>query len=552
MMRRLVPYALAAVLLAAGFASLHQYNATWDEAVGDLFFGQRYLSFFTSFDGKYLQFMEDPYPASFRPDLRFAPFRWRPWEHYPVASTLATISSRAFSGLGVLDPFDGYHAFNLLFSALFLIVFYRLLEKTAGTLAALAATLLLFLSPRIFGDVMANVKDVAEMIFFTVTVAAFAIAIERRKPRLLIFAGVLLGLALGTKANALFIPPIVGLYVLLRRPWRDEAGTSATETAVPAASTLRLFVWILIAFITGVAVMFAVWPYLWSNPSEAIYKNLRYIAQRKQLTPGEYTSNPFAMIGLTMPPAFLLAFAIGLVPLVRRVRAHEPLALMIVSLLAVVGLRLAVPSAVNFDGIRHFLEVFPAMAAVAGLGVSFLADALTRRVRQHALVATALLAIFAGPIAAAELHVHPFESAYWNVFAGGIEGAMRDERPQAGDYWAASYRFGLRWLNEHAERNALLAVPIAEHTVRIVAPYRLRPDITLIHITTPSNAKVNQDVLARFYEASRTRPAYVMFIFRQDWSNEVVFDSVRHFEPVAVWRLDGVPLLAIFRVTRKR
>src|SRR5207253_7512840 len=107
MMRRLVPFALAGLLLAAGFASLHQYNATWDEAVGDLFFGQRYLSFFTSFDTKYLHFMEDPYPAGFRSDLRFAPFRRRPWGHYPVASTLATISSRTISGPGVPDASDG-------------------------------------------------------------------------------------------------------------------------------------------------------------------------------------------------------------------------------------------------------------------------------------------------------------------------------------------------------------------------------------------------------------------------------------------------------------
>ncbi len=559
MMRRLAPYAFAAALLAAGFASLHQYTATWDEAVGDLFFGQRYLSFFTSFDSKYLQFMADPYPAAFKPDLRFAPFRWRPWEHYPVASTLATISSRTFNALGLLDPFDGYHAFNLLFSAAFLIFYYRLVERasgTSGTLTALAATLLLFLSPRIFGDVMANVKDISEMIFFTVTVAAFAIAIERRSRRLLMLAGVLLGLALGTKANALFIPPIVLLYVMLRRPWRAGASAPVDQPAgAPATgpgSTLKFLAWIVAAFVLGVIVMLAVWPYLWSNPYEALYKNLRYIAIRKQLTPGMYTSSPFAMTGLTMPPAFLAAFAIGLIPLIRRARAQEPLALMLVALLAIVGVRLALPSAVNFDGIRHFLEIFPAMAAIGGMGVSFLAENISQHVKHRKAVAAVLLAAFAGPIAAAELHVHPFESAYWNVFAGGIDGAMRNQRPQAGDYWAASYRFGMLWLNEHAERNALLAVPIAEHVVRIVAPYRLRPDITLIHITTPSNAKVNQEVLSRFYAASHTRPAYVMFIFRQDWSNEVVFDSVRHFEPVAIWRLDGVPLLAIFRVTWKK
>jgi MFS family permease len=534
MIRRLLPYSLAALVLVAGFASLHQYNVTWDEGVGDLFFGQRYLSYFTSFDAKYLEFMADPYPAGYTPDLRNSPFRWRPWEHYPVASTLATISSRVFTSLGLLDPFDGYHAFDLLFGAVFLVFFYRLLEETAGVLPALAATLLLFLSPRVFGDLMANVKDFSEMVFFSVTAAAFAIAIERRSPRLLILAGGLLGLALGTKANALFIPPIVILYLFLRRI-RDW----------------RLVAWVLGAFLIGVAVFFAVWPYLWHNPTDALFRNLRYIALRKNETPQWQTSNPFAMIALTMPPAFVLAFGIGLVPLARRVRSREPLALMLVALLAVVGARLALPAAVNFDGIRHFLELFPAMAAVGGMGVAFLSDGISRHVQRPALVATLLLAIFIGPIAVAEAHVHPFETAYWNMFAGGIEGAMHSQIPQAGDYWAGSYRLGLQWLNEHAEQNALLAVPIAEHTVRIVAPYRLRPDITLIHITTPSNAKVKRDVLDRFYAASRTRPAYVMFVFRQDWANEVVFDSVRDFQPVAVWRVDGAPLLAIFRVILK-
>ncbi len=535
MTRRLLPYALAALVLVAGFASLHQYNVTWDEGVGDLFFGQRYLSFFTSFDGKYLEFMANPYPAGFKPDLGSAPFRWRPWEHYPVASTLATISSRIFSALGLLDPFDGYHAFNLLFGASFLIFFYLLMEKTAGTLTALSATLLLFLSPRIFGDLMANVKDVSEMIFFSVTTAVFAIAIERRSPRLLMLSGAFLGLALGTKANALFIPPVVIFYLFLRRT-RDW----------------RLVAWVFGALVLGVAVFFAAWPYLWHEPVAALIRNLRYIALRKNETPEVYRSNPFVMIALTMPPAFVFAFAIGLVPLWRRVRAREPLALMLVSLIAIVGVRLAVPAAVNFDGIRHFLELFPAMAAVGGVGIAFLADSISRHVRQPALVSTALLAAFIGPIAAAETDMHPFESAYWNVFAGGVDGAMRSQMPQAGDYWAGSYRLGLRWLDEHAEPNALLAVPIAEHTVRIVAPYRLRSDITLIHITTPSNAKVKRDVLERFYAASRTRPAYVMFVFRQDWANEVVFDSIRDFQPVAVWRVDGAPLLAIFRVTVKR
>jgi hypothetical protein len=541
MIRRLLPYLLAAILLLAGFAALGQYNATWDEAVGDLFFGQRYLSFFTTLDSKYLDFGADPYPSGYKPDLRSAPFRVRPWEHYPVASTLATISSRLLSATGLLDPFDGYHAFNLLFGAAFVIIFYRSLERTAGTLTALSATLLLFLSPRIFGDLMANVKDFSEMIFFSVTVAAFAIAIERGSARLLLGSGGLLGLALGTKANALFVPPVVVIYLLLRRfplSWRGRERT--------------LIFSLVAAFALGGAVFFLVWPYLWTDPYNALRLNLRYIARRKMGTPSWDVTNPFAMIGLTMPPAFLLAFLIGLIPLVRRLRTRDPLAALLASVIGVVCVRLAVPSAVNFDGVRHFLELFPSMAAVGGLGIAFLADSLGKILKRPVLAATVTIAAFAAPILAAEIHVHPFETAYWNVFAGGLEGAMNHDIPQAGDYWAGSYRLGLRWLNQHAEPHALLAVPIAEHAVRIVAPYRLRGDIGLVHLTTPSRALIRPELLARFYSLSLTHPSYVMFVFRRDWANQLVFDSVKNSQPVAVWRLDGAPVLAIFRVTPKK
>ena len=92
-MRRAAPLLLAALVLVAGFVGIHQTNVTWDEAVGDLFFGQRYFSFFTTFDARYLDFRADPYPPGFQPDLRASFLRVRPWEHYPVASMLATVRS---------------------------------------------------------------------------------------------------------------------------------------------------------------------------------------------------------------------------------------------------------------------------------------------------------------------------------------------------------------------------------------------------------------------------------------------------------------------------
>jgi hypothetical protein len=212
----------------------------------------------------------------------------------------------------------------------------------------------------------------------------------------------------------------------------------------------------------------------------------------------------------------------------------------------VVCARLLLPSAINFDGVRHFLELFPAMAAVGGIGVAW----ATTRLRPALRAAIAAVAL--GSMVVSLVRIHPFESAYWNVFAGGLSGAMARQIPQAGDYWAASYRIGLRWLDEHAERDALLAVPIAEHAVRIVAPYRLRPDIRLVHITNAWSPRVDPRLLAMLHQVSTQKPVYVMFVLRQDWSNALVIESLAHFQPLAVWRVDGAPVLVIFRMTRSR
>ena len=183
------------------------------------------------------------------------------------------------------------------------------------------------------------------------------------------------------------------------------------------------------------------------------------------------------------------------------------------------------------------------MAVVAGAGVAWTAKRAGRTARLAAVLVIAAMLVSLVP-------VHPFETAYWNVLAGGLNGAMSRQIPQAGDYWAASYRLGLRWLNEHAPRDAFLAVPIAEHTVRIVAPYRLRPDIRLVHITNAWSPRIDPRALAALHQLSEEHPVYVMFVLRRDWSNPLVIESMSRFPPVAVWRVDGAPVLVIVRMTR--
>ncbi len=409
-----VPLGLAALVLVLGFPALSQYGVTWDEALGDFFFGERYLDFFLSFDQRYLDFAADPYPPGHRPDLSGSPFRNRPWEYYPVANVLAAATSRVLSGeLGWLDPFDGFHAVNLFLGAALIASLYVYVRRRFDSIAALVAAVLLFTSPRIVADLCSNLKDTPEMVFFALTLLAFAAAFDRGSALGVAASGVLWGLALGTKANALFLPAIVLVTVLIAtRPpaWRGRSAALWTALASFVA--------------VGLATAFVLWPYLWGAPFARVREHLQYVGLRIFSTRPESVISPLAAIVYTTPLPFLGLSIAGIAIAAREVasRRREARYVLPLAWIAVVLVRLHLPGAVNFDGVRHFLELFPPLAILGGVAASRLAAwvrgapaaaTVTRRAASAVLVALLL-----APSLAAIARVHPFELAYWNALAG--------------------------------------------------------------------------------------------------------------------------------------
>jgi hypothetical protein len=521
-MRRAVPLLLAAVLLVAGFAELDEYGVTWDEALGDFFFGDRYASIFFG----------EPDPASRVPGLSMSPLRDRPHEHWPVASTLAAATSRMLSRW--LDPFDGFHALNLFLGALLVIVFYRFVERSASTAAAIVATLLLFLMPRIVADLMANIKDFPEMVFFSLTLIAFYAAFEKGSAIGIAASGLLWGLALGTKANALFVPVIIVAFLLVRGlpdAWRGRK--------------VALLLSLASAAIAGIALLIASWPWLWDAPFERLLLNVRYTLARGRGFNAANVAPWYLMVLLTTPIAVLILAGASVPGLIRRARAREPLALFLLSWIAVVAVRLSIPGAVNFDGVRHFLELFPPLAALAGIG----AVEWAQRLQAPRAVRTAILAVPIACTAWSLIAVHPFETVYWNALIGGYSGARALRIPQSSDYWVASYRHGMRWMNGHAERNAMLIVPIAGHTVTMAAPVRLRRDIRVV-VPRRISAEDAMRWPAVAAELAKTRPVYLMFVPREDWRTPLDVDAEQRLTPAARWQRDGAPVLLIYRLSK--
>ncbi|HVR30842.1 MAG TPA: glycosyltransferase family 39 protein [Thermoanaerobaculia bacterium] len=550
MRRHRAPLGLAALVLVLGLPALARYGVTWDEALGDFFFGERYLSFFLSFDRRYLDFAADPYPAGRVPDLSVSPFRDRPWEYYPVANALAAASSRLLSGrLGWLDPFDGFHAVNLFLGAILAAALYVFVRRRFDATAALASCVLLFTAPRIVAHLCSNVKDPPEMALFALTIFAFAAAYERGSTLGLAGAGVLWGLALGTKANALFLPAVVLVAIAVgRRPerWRGRTATLVAALSAGAAA--------------GLLTVLALWPYLWGAPLERAREHLEYIGLRLFATRPESIQPPLEAIAFTTPLPFLALAAAGAGIALRELRGRDPRFVLPLAWITVVLVRLHLPGAVNFDGVRHFLELFPPLAILGGVAASRLAGVVrgvaattepetTDRRRLRRAAAAAVLALLLAPAMVAVLRVHPFELAYWNALAGGLDGARAKRLAQAGDYWATSYRAGLEWLNAHAPEDAALAVPIAQHAVRLVAPLRLRSDIGLLDLARPELPELRPGTLQILEQVASERPVYVMFVLRDDWTNELVEDCRARLDPLVRWTVDGAPILLVYRWT---
>jgi hypothetical protein len=548
--RRRVALLLAVLLLALGGAALSDYSITWDEGLGDLFFGQRYYSYFTTFDARYLDFETNPYPDGHRPDLRSSPFRFRPWEYYPFANVLGYATSELLSrGLGWLDPFDGFHAVNLLLGAILLAALLTFLWRRLGPVPALAAVLLVFTAPRFVVHLLANTKDFPETVFFSLALFAFAAALERGSSAGIVGAGVLAGAALATKANAVFLVPILVIVLVAPLPelWRGRR--------------LRLLGACAAAGAAGLLVFFGSWPYLWAEPLARLAQHTRYVGQQILQVRSESVLDPLlALCGTTPLPLLTLAL-LGLGVALARAR-RDRLALLALAWTAVTLGRLYLPGAVNFDGVRHFLEIYPALGLLAALAASLawprengrsLPQVYSgegprrgpRRLRRQVVGALLSLALVlhVGILA----RVHPFELAYWNALVGGSAGAHQRGIPQAGDYWALSYRQGLRWLNENAPEGAVLAVPVAQHSVLLTAQSRLRRDLGLLDLSIPTRPEIPPAAIDRIRRLSAERPVYVMFVPRADWTNALMEDCRRRLEPVKVWSLDGVAILEIYR-----
>ena len=255
--RRLTLPALAFTLLfvIGGIWTLPRYGLTWDEGLGNLFFGQRYFWYFLSWDSKYLDFDAADLPIHQTAlNLYESPFRNAPHEFPALADTLSAGVMEILGRWGGYDPIDAFHLAKVVLSGVLLWVLFQFTRRRLGALAALFAIVLLGSNPRFWGDMHFNPKDIPECALFSFTVMAFVRWLEKPSWRRALAVGCLFGCSLAIKANALFLPFVFLLGALpwpfLNAPWE-------------ALRFRVVHLWQCLAMLAIVPVIFFLsWPYL--------------------------------------------------------------------------------------------------------------------------------------------------------------------------------------------------------------------------------------------------------------------------------------------------
>ena len=517
----------------SGVLTLPRYGLTWDEGLGNVFFGERYALYLTSFQEKYLDFRTNLNATSSLPlDLFVSPYHEQPYVYPPLADTLSAASMHLLAyDLHWMDPVDAFHLPKVVLSAVFLWSFYAFFARRAGRPAALMGLLFLGTFPRFWGDMHFNPKDVPETVFFGLALMAYAVWYERPHWLKALLSGVLFAAALAVKINAVFIPFVLVLGVWQwdwrhPRSWLGHLGhlrDHFLDYLLMAATTLLLY--------------YLSWPYIYRAPYEALSYFKLMASQEGRVSGLHWNWQPFLQVVTTMPEVMLACFWVGLVLVCVQIWKKPLLAWRLALVWALLPvLRISLPGMVNFDGVRHFLEFLPGAAMLAGIGALQLVHWLGGKRPRYQLAAAVLLVVLVAGSAADILYRYfPYEYIYYNHFAGGLQGARAIfGKEEATDYWAVSYRKGLNWVNQHAGPGASLNVPLAGYLVDETRRIWLRPDIQLL----PEKADLSQ---------MGGKEVYVMFILRPGFYRTISTDLTQRQQPVYQVMADGVAVMSIYR-----
>jgi len=396
--------------------------------------------------------------------------------HPPLGKLLSGLTWAAFRG--VVGEIVAHRLSNALLFSLLVAMVFLMVASTYDIASGVFAALSLLLMPRMFFHAhLANIDTTVAITWFVAMYAFWKLEPQgplqgehRRGWLPVLITGIAYGLALGTKMNAIVMPLVWGVWVLLfRRTW---------------ASLLRLAAVTLIGGLTFVAM----WPWLYHDTINRLLYYL-FMASRFKDRPQFYLGQtlphvpwhyPFVITLAVVPLVITVMYSLGIFRIARPRSAaegtlrsqgrprrgqpsqpsHETGWLLLLNavtplLFAATGLQAA------YSGERHFVPAYPYLACLAGIGFASVLDQMAgagqrmlprftpRAWRLSIGLALTLLLV---PVLLSAAILHPYQLSYYSELVGGLPGATRLGFETT--FWCETYQDALPYLNAHAEPSA--------------------------------------------------------------------------------------------------
>jgi len=325
---------------------------------------------------------------------------------------------------------------------------YKLGAMGESRWAGLAAAGAWILFPRAFGHAHFAALDMPLAFFFTATTYAFLRCGHRGRGACL--AGILWGLALSVKVNAILIPFFL-IPVGFILDGKGNIRRSIVFLTVGAVVFCALFVpmWQtgprqLLQYASGGAIR--------AIPGEGAIRTGVPVSYFGATFAGDTPWHYYPVMAVLVSPVLFVIFWI--VGILTGWKEKEEMRRIVMT--AVAGVAVCLAASVlgpfpKYDGVRLVLYIFPMLALLAGVGVWW---ALSR-IRLKGLRGACAL-VLAMAVGAPVVLFHPFQLSYYSEAIGSIRGAER--RGFDVNYWHECHDdtiFG--WLNELAPPGAKVA-----------------------------------------------------------------------------------------------
>lgn len=448
--------------------TFQDYGVTWDEYVQHRY-GVLSLHYFTSFGQDTTAFGLD--------DLRY---------YGPLVEML-------ISSLARISPLGLYETRHLATAAVGLLTIigtWRLARLLGGPRAGFFALLLIVLTPRFYGHMFTNSKDIPFAAGYVWSLHALLLAIPTA-PRIpwrhVAVIGGMIGLTAVTRIGGLTLLCYLGVILgaATVRAWSSGDGLLSTS----AAALVRFLAAVALAW----TIMVAAWPWLHGSPVlrvlEAFNVAAAFPSNLEVLFLGELvpvSSAPLAYapvwLGIALPVGTLIlttaGAVLGLHAITRKPHSvvEDQTWRFAVVLLAVVGplAWVLVSRMILYDGLRHLLFIVPPLSVLAAVSGDALLARLSR-IRGALVLAAVTAVIYLGSLAVDMVRLHPYEQVWFNRAVGGLRGA--DGRFET-DYWGLCYKKAVEILTERVTEEYGESPPrmrVASEGARTSTEYFLPP-----------------------------------------------------------------------------